>query len=179
MAEKEKAQETEAEAGSLQEEPESPEEQDGGQAVSGQTAYPLWIIPAALAVMGMLALLFMLAKGRCRAFHGILTTEENPSVKVDAPDGMDETVQEVIDRSDNLEECLEELKGSGAKTYLPASVRMEISCRDEDGQERTIKGRADEERMFGTLSRIEDCDTADVRLYHERYGIDIRLKFKL
>lgn len=41
---------------------------------------------------------------------------------------MDEPVQEVIDRSDNLEECLEELKGSGAKTYLPASVRNGDIC---------------------------------------------------
>lgn len=179
VAETEKPQEKEAEDGNRQAEPESPEKQDDGQAESVQTASPLWIIPAALAVMGMLALLFMLAKGRRRVFHGILTTEENPSVKVDAPDGMDETVQEVIDRSDNLEECLEELRGSGAKTYLPASARMEISCRDADGQERTVKGRADEDRMFGALSRIEDCDAADVRLFHDRYGIDIRLKFRL
>lgn len=53
---------------------------------------------------------------------------------------MDEPVQEGIDRSDNLEECLEELKGSGAKTYLPASVRMEISCRDADGPS-ALRGR--------------------------------------
>ena len=88
-------------------------------------------------------------------------------------------MQEVIDRTETLAECLEELKGSGAATYLPTAVRMEISYRDADGQERTIKGKADEDRLFGTLSRIADCDTADVRLYHDRYGIDIRLKFKL
>lgn len=179
VAEKEEPQETEAEDGNLQAESESPEKQDDGQTENIRNGSPLWIIPAVLILMGIFALLVMLLKGRCKTFHGILTTEENPSVKVDAPDGMDETVQEVIDRTETLAECLEELKGSGAATYLPAAVRMEISYRDADGQERTIKGKADEDRLFGTLSRIADCDTADVRLYHDRYGIDIRLKFRL
>lgn len=179
VAETKKPQETEAEDGNLQAESGSPEKQDDGQTGSVQIGFPLWTIPAVLAAVGILAAVIMLLKGRRKTFHGILTTEENPSVKVDAPEGTDETVQEVIDRSDNLEECLEELKGSGAATCLPAAVRMEISYRGADGQERTIKGRADEDRLFDTLSRIEDCDTADVRLYHERYGIDIRLKFRL
>lgn len=179
VAEKEEPQETEAEDGNLQAESESPEKQDDGQTENIRNGSPLWIIPAVLILMGIFALLVMLLKGRRKTFHGILTTEENPSVKVDAPDGMDETVQEVIDRTETLAECLEELKGSGAATYLPAAVRMEISYRDADGQERTIKGKADENRLFGTLSRIADCDTADVRLYHDRYGIDIRFKVKL
>ena len=179
VAEKEEPQETEAEDGNLQAESESPEKPDDGQTENIRNGSPLWIIPAVLILMGIFALLVMLLKGRRKTFHGILTTEENPSVKVDAPDGMDETVQEVIDRSETLAECLEELKGSGATTYLPAAVRMEISYRDADGQERTIKGKADEDRLFGTLSRIADCDTADVCLYHDRYGIDIRLKVKL
>lgn len=179
VAEKEEPQETEAEDGNRQAESGSLEKPDDGQTENVRNGSPLWIIPAVLILMGIFALLVMLLKGRRKTFHGILTTEENPSVKVDAPDGMDETVQEVIDRSETLAECLEELKGSGAATYLPAAVRMEISYRDADGQERTIKGKADEDRLFGTLSRIADCDTADVRLYHDRYGIDIRLKFKL
>lgn len=177
VAEKEEPQE--AEDGNRQTETGEPEKQEDEPTAGVRTGFPLWIAAAALAGMGVLALLLMLLKGRRRVFHGILTTEENPSIEVDAPEGTDETVQEVIDRTETLEECLEELKESGAKTSLPAAARMEISCRDADGQERTVKAKADEDRMFGTLSRVKGCGTADVRLYHDRYGIDIRLKFKL
>ena len=178
-AEKEALQEPAAEDGDPQAQSGEPEKQEDEPTAGVRAGFPLWIAAAALAGMGILALMILLIKGRRRVFSGILTTEENPSIEVDAPERADETVQEVIDRTENLEECLEELKGSGAKTYLPAAARMEISYRGADGRERKVKAKADEKRMFRILSRIGDCETVGVRLFHDRYGIDIRLKFKL
>lgn len=84
---------------------------------------------------------------------------------------MDEPVQEVIDRSDNLEECLEELKGSGAKTCLPASVRngdILQGC----GRPFCVKGKAAAPHTAGSKIRRQHYDAKTGLLLWERGGAE-------
>lgn len=140
---------------------------------------PLWMLPAAFAVFGIAAMAVMLYRRRREKFHGILTWEENSSVEISNPKECLETVQEVIDRTENLADCMKALRESGAKTYLPVSTRMEVAYTDEDGETQVIEDGASEKKMARILSSIHGSERANVRIYQEQAGIDIKLTYKL
>jgi len=139
----------------------------------------LWMLPAAFAVLGIAALAVLRGRRRQQKFHGILTWEENPAIEINNPKECLETVQEVIDRTENLADCRKELKKSGARTYLPASAGMEVRYTDEDGEVQVIEEGASEKKMVHILSSICGSEKADVRIFHEQTGIDIKLTYKL
>lgn len=140
---------------------------------------PLWMLPAVAALFGIVALAVMFCRKRRQKFHGILTWEENASIEISNPKECLETVQEVIDRTENLADCMKKLRESGAKTCIPVSTRMEVIYTDEDGETQVIEDGADEKKMVRILSSIRGCERADVRICHEQAGIDIKLTYKL
>ena len=140
---------------------------------------PLWMLPAVAALFGIAALAVMFCRRRRQKFHGILTWEENSSIEISNPRECLETVQEVIDRTENLSDCMKKLRESDAKTCIPVSARMEVIYTDGDGETQVIESAASEKKMIRILSSLHESERAGVRIYHEQAGIDINLKYKL
>lgn len=143
---------------------------------------PLWMSAALPVAAGALALVIMLWVGRRtrpKRFHGILTHEGCPGIEVRNPGGCQETVQDVIDRTDGIKECMEELRESGAETWIPASSKMELVCADEEGEETVRACRADEKRLLRMLRAMKEAESAGVRIFDDRTGMDVRLRYKI
>ena len=126
---------------------------------------PLWMLPAGFAFFGIAALAVMLFRKRKQRFHGILTWEENASIEISNPKECLETVQEVIDRTETLADCMKKLKESGAKTCIPVSARMEVIYTDGDGETQVIESAASEKKMIRILSSLHESERAGVRIY--------------
>lgn len=171
--------EMQVEAVTEEEQPENEAESDTEPEEPRKEKLPLWLLPVASAVFGIAALAVMLFRKRKQRFHGILTWEENASIEIRNPKECLEMVQEVIDRSENLVDCMKKLRESGAKTCIPVSARMEVIYTDGDGETQVIESAASEKKMIRILSSLHESERAGVRIYHEQAGINIHLKYKL
>lgn len=111
-------------------------------------------------------------------FHGILTKEENPYLTVDAPKDMTETVQDVIDRTDSMEECIATLRESKAVTYLPFGTRISVFYTEKEDVLKTICLKAKEEKLFAALESLSGKEEVIVRFTNEAAKLHIRLCFQ-
>ncbi len=111
-----------------------------------------------------------------KGFHGILTKTENPYLIVDAPENMTETVQDVIDRTGSIEECIAELKKSKAVTYLPSGTRITVLHTGKDDTLKTIHLKADEEKLFTILKYLPEKGKIMVQFTNEAAKLNIKLR---
>ena len=111
-----------------------------------------------------------------KGFHGILTKTENPYLTVNAPENMTETVQDVIDRTGSIEECIAELKKSGAVTYLPSGTRITVFYTGKDDALETIYLKADEEKLFAILKGLPEKGKIIVQFTNEAAKLNIKLR---
>lgn len=111
-----------------------------------------------------------------KGFHGILTKTENPYLTVDAPENMTETVQDVIDRTGSIEECIAELKKSGAVTYLPSGTRITVFYTGKDDALETIHLKADEDKLFAILKELPEKGKIMVQFTNEAAKLNMKLR---
>lgn len=111
-----------------------------------------------------------------KGFHGILTKTENPYLTVDAPENMTETVQDVIDRTGSIEECIAELKESEAVTYLPSGTRITVFYTGKDNALETIHLKADEEKLFAILKGLPEKGKIMVQFTNEAAKLNMKLR---
>jgi hypothetical protein len=112
-----------------------------------------------------------------RGFHGILTKEVNRHLIVDAPEDMTETVQDVINRTGSIEECIAELQKSEAMTYLPIGTKITIFYTQNDYTPKTIHLKADEEKLFAILKSFPGKGKIMVQFTNEEAKLNIRLSW--
>lgn len=118
-------------------------------------------------------------KGKKRKFHGILTRERNPFIVVDAPDGMEETVQDVIGQTEDVAACIKRLKESGAVTYLPFETKMTLSYKGENSSLKSVSMEADENKLYDTLESLHGRGEVTVRFSNDAVKINIKLNYQV
>ncbi len=113
-----------------------------------------------------------------KGFHGILTKEENPYLTVEAPENVTETVQDIIDRTEGIQECIEKLRKSKAMTYLPFGTKITVFYAEESKELKTIHLKADEEKLFEILKSLSEEEKVIVQFTHEAAKLNIRLRYQ-
>lgn len=122
------------------------------------------------------AFLWLLFKKRRIRFHGVLTDEKNPFIKISAHDNDTcDLCSDYLEKSGNLTEYIEYVKGCGAVTTLPYKTQMSLSYLD-GSEVVTREYDADEEKLFELLDEM-DAMNVDVHIFNNRAQFDIPLTF--
>lgn len=166
----------------------------GGPVKTGDDVYDRLVVTAAISLLCVVFLILLcgiagagsyielLIGGiffrRKKGFHGILTKEENPYLTVEAPENVTETVQDIIDRTGNIEECIAELRENKAVTYLPFGTKIAVFYTEGNDTLKTIHLKADEEKLFEVLKSLSGKGKTVVRFTHEAAKLDIRLRYQ-
>ena len=139
------------------------------------------IIGGVLVVTGAIdylwtALLWLLFAKRRIKFHGILTDEKNPFIRISAGDDEAcELCSDYLEKSGTLTEYIEYVKGCGSVTTLPYKTQMSLSYLD-GSEVVTNEYDADEEKLFELLDEM-DAMNVDVHIFNNRAHFDIPLTF--
>lgn len=93
-----------------------------------------------------------------------------------APENMTETVQDVIDRTGSIGECIAELKESKAMTYLPSGTRITVFHTGKDDALKTIHLKADEEKLFAILKGLPEKGKIMIQFTNEAAKLNMKLR---
>lgn len=121
---------------------------------------------------------FLILKKRI-LFHGILTEEKSPFIRVRNREESSCLVQDMIDSAGSFAEFRKEVLKETAVTFIPRQSRMRISCTGRNGRKRAREMAAGERRMFRVLEKLEGTGEVEVRITCQGTGIDIPLVFRV
>lgn len=121
---------------------------------------------------------FLILKKRI-LFHGILTEEKSPFIRVRNREESSCLVQDKIDCAGNFAEFCREVRKETAVTCLPGQSRMRISFAGQNGRKWARETQAGEQRLFRILKKLEGTGKVEVRITCRGTGIDILLVFRV
>lgn len=112
-------------------------------------------------------------------FHGILTEERSPFIRVRNREEGSGLVQDLIDSAGSFAEFHREIRKETAVTYLPGQSRMRISFTGQNNKKWSRETQAGEQRLFRILKKLEGAGKVEVRITCRGTGIDIPLVFRV
>lgn len=122
-------------------------------------------------------LLFYFCRRSRKRFHGILTDEYNRFIRLENVTAGARTVQDIIDETGSLRECVAEILKEETITCIPKQSRMVFVYSDRQGGTVSREEAADEAEMFRILEELEGTGQVKVWIRCRRAGIDIPLEF--
>lgn len=122
-------------------------------------------------------LLFYFCRRSRKRFHGILTDEDNRFIRLENVTVGARAVQDIIDETGSLRECVAEILKEETITCIPKQSRMVFVYSDRQGGTVSREEDADEAEMFRILEELEGTGQVKVWIRCRRAGIDIPLEF--